>query len=66
MSLTPTPLYCSGWGYQQIEAHKSYTVKAGGVHRLDYCPDGKGYVSETPNTPLASLKTPLSRIVEIV
>jgi hypothetical protein len=47
MSLTPTPLYCSEWGCQQIEAHKSYTVKAGGVRRLDYCPDCKGYFSET-------------------
>jgi hypothetical protein len=45
---------------------KSYPVKAGGVRRLYYCPDCKGYFSETPNTPLANLKTPLSRIVEIV
>jgi hypothetical protein len=66
MSLTPTPLYCSEWGYQQIEAHKSYPVKAGGVRRLYYCPECKGYFSETPNTPLANLKTPLSRIVEIL
>ena len=66
MSLTPMPLYCSECGCQQIEAPKSYPVKAGGVRRLDYCPDCKGYFSETPNTPLANLKTPLSRIVEIV
>jgi transposase-like protein len=62
MSLTPTPLYCSEWGCRQIEAHKSYPVKAGGVRRLYYCPDCQGYFSETPNTPLANLKTPLSRI----
>jgi actin-related protein len=61
MSLTPTLLYCSECGCQQIEAHKSYTVKAGGVRRLYYCPDCKGYFSETHNTPLANLKTPLSR-----
>ena len=66
MSLTPTPLYCPECGCHQIEAHKSYPVKAGGVRRLYYCPDCKGYFSETPNTPLANLKTPLSRIVEIV
>ena len=42
MSLTPTPLYCSECGCQPIEAHKSYTVKAGGVRRLYYCPDCKG------------------------
>jgi len=64
MSLTPTPLYCPECGCQQIEAHKSYTVKAGNVRQLYYCPDCKGYFSETSNTPLANLKTPLSRIVE--
>jgi transposase-like protein len=62
MSLTPTPLYCPECGCHQIEAHKSYTVKAGGVRRLYYCPDCKGYFSETHNTPLANLKTPLSCI----
>jgi transposase-like protein len=66
MSLTSTPLYCPGCDCQQIEAHKSYTVKAGGVRRLYYCPECKEYFSETHNTPLANLKTPLSRIVEIV
>ena len=66
MSLTPTPLYCPEWGCQQIEVHKSYTVKAGNVRQLYYCPDCKGYFSETYNTPLANLKTPLSRIVEIL
>ena len=64
MSLTSTPLYCPKWGCQQIEAHKSYPVKAGGVRQLYYCPECKGYFSETPNTPLANLKTPLSRIIE--
>jgi transposase-like protein len=66
MSLTPMPLYCPECGCHQIEAHKSYTVKAGGVRRLYYCPDCKEYFSETSNTPLANLKTPLSRIIEIL
>jgi transposase-like protein len=47
MSLTSTPLYCPECGCQQIEAHKSYTVKAGGVCQLYYCPECKGYFSET-------------------
>jgi transposase-like protein len=66
MSLTSTPLYCPECGCQQIEAHKSYPVKAGGVRQLYYCPECKGYFSETHNTPLANLKTPLSRIIEIL
>jgi transposase-like protein len=45
MSLTPTPLYCPECGCQQIEVHKSYTVKAGNVRQLYYCPDCKGYCS---------------------
>jgi hypothetical protein len=36
MSLTPTPLYCPECGCQQIEVHKSYTVKAGNVRQLYY------------------------------
>jgi transposase-like protein len=66
MSLTPTLPYCSKWDCQQLKTRKSYTVKAGGVRRLYYCPDCKRYFSETHNTPLANLKTPLSRIVEIL
>jgi transposase-like protein len=66
MSLTSTPLYCPECGCQQIEAHKSYPVKAGGVRQLYYCPECKGHFSETHNTPLANLKTPLSRIIEIL
>ena len=42
MSLTSTPLYCPGCGCQQIEAHKSYPVKAGGVRQLYYCPGMQG------------------------
>jgi hypothetical protein len=42
MSLTPTPLYCSECGCQQIGAPKSYTVKASGVRRLYYQPRLQG------------------------
>jgi transposase-like protein len=66
MSLTSTPLYCPECSCQQIEAHKSYTVKAGGGGQLYYCPECKEYFSETHNTPLVNLKTPLSRIIEIL
>jgi hypothetical protein len=36
------------------------------VRQLYYCPECKGYFSETHSTPLANLKTPLSRIIEIL
>ena len=66
MSLTPTPLYCPECGCQQIEAHKSYTLKGGAVRQLYRCPECQHCFSETHDTPLANLKTPLSRIVEIL
>ena len=66
MPLTHAPLYCMQCGCQRIESHKSYTLKAGTVRQLYYCPDCKSYFSETQNTPLAHLKTPISRIVLIL
>jgi transposase-like protein len=41
-------------------------LKAGTVRQLYYCPDCKSYFSETQNTALAHLKTPISRIVLIL
>jgi hypothetical protein len=38
----------------------------GTVRQLYYCPDCKSYFSETQNTPLAHLKTPISGIGSIL
>lgn len=64
MPLTHAPLYCMQRGCQQIEAHKSYPLKAGTVRQLYYCSDCKNYFSETQNTPRAHLKTPMLRNVK--
>ncbi len=66
MSLTQVPLYCLPCGCQQIEAHKSYPVKGGTIRQLYYCLGCRSYFSETQNTALANLKTPISRIVLIL
>jgi transposase-like protein len=66
MPLTHVPLYCMQCGCQQIKSHKSYTLKVGTIRQLYYCPDCKSYFSETQNTPLAHLKTPISRIILIL
>jgi transposase-like protein len=66
MPLTPTPLYCSTWDCQPLKTRKSYTLKGGTVRQLYTCPECQPCFSETHDTPLANLKTPLSRIVEIV
>ena len=64
MPLTPTPLYCSNCDCQQLKTRKSYTLKGGAVRQLYRCPQCQRCFSETHDTPLANLKTPLSRIVE--
>jgi transposase-like protein len=66
MPLTQAPLYCLECHCQQIEAHKSYTLKEGTVRQLYSCPECKRYFSETQNTSLAYLRTPISRIVLLV
>lgn len=66
MSLTPTPLYCSKCDCQQLKTRKSYTLKGGAVRQLYRCPECQHCFSETHDTPLANLKTPLSQIVLIL
>jgi transposase-like protein len=66
MSLTPTPLYCSECGCQQLKTRKSYTLKGGAVRQLYRCPECQPCFSETHDTPLTNLKTPLSQIVLIL
>jgi transposase-like protein len=66
MPLTPTPLYCPNWDCQQLKTRKSYTLKGGAVRQLYRCPECQHCFSETPDTPLANLKTPLSQIVLIL
>jgi transposase-like protein len=62
MPLTPTPLYCSNCDCQQLKTRKSYALKGGAVRQLYTCPQCQRCFSETHDTPLANLKTPLSRI----
>ena len=66
MPLTPTPLYCPNCDCQQLKTRKSYTLKGGAVRQLYRCPECQHCFSETHDTPLANLKTPLSQIVLIL
>jgi hypothetical protein len=66
MPLTPTPLYCPNCDCQQLKTRKSYTLKGGAVRQLYRCPECQHCFSETHDTPLANLKTPLSPIVLIL
>jgi transposase-like protein len=66
MPLTPTPLYCPNCDCQQLKTRKSYTLKGGAVRQLYRCPECQHCFSETHDTPLANLKTPLSQSVLIL
>ena len=57
---------CPSCSSENIERHTSYTTKAGEVRHIYYCSDCPAYFSETKNTPLAGLRTPLSKIEQVI
>lgn len=57
---------CPTCNAENIEAHTTYTIQSGEERTIYYCPACQAYFSETKNTPLAGLRTPLSRISEVV
>ena len=60
MSLTQQ--CCPECNSENFKRHGRYTVKNGEVRTLFVCQDCSNYFSETKNTPLEGLKTPVSRI----
>lgn len=64
MSLSePNCPKCNG---QKFKSHTTYTVKSGEQRTVYHCQACDTYFSETKNTPLEGLKTPLSRIGTIL
>lgn len=57
---TPTP--CPSCDSQAVKPHTQYTVQTGEARMIYYCPKCGEYFSQTSATPLAGLRTPLSRI----
>ena len=60
MSLTRR--HCPECNSENFKRHCCYTIKSGEARTLFLCQDCGNYFSETKNTPLAGLKTPVSRI----
>ena len=60
MSLTQR--HCSECNSENIKRHCRYKVKSGEARILFLCQNCHNYFSETRNTPLERLKTPVSRI----
>ena len=54
--------YCPECNAENIKRHCQYTIKSGESRTLFMCQECGNYFSETKNTPLEGLKTPVSRI----
>lgn len=57
---------CPSCGTDEYKRHTTYRVQGGEERTIYYCPACDHYFSETQNTPLAELKTPLSRISQVL
>ncbi len=59
-------IHCPECDTPDLKVHTAYTVRSGETRRLYYCPSCRCYFSETYGTALAGLRTPLSRIQQIL
>jgi len=57
---------CPTCNSENIEAHTTYTTQNGEQRCIFHCQDCQDYFSETKNTPLAGLRTPLSKIIMVI
>lgn len=57
---------CPTCAWSQISRHTSYIPKSGELHHIYYCPGCQSYFSDTKNTALAGLRTPLSQISQVL
>ena len=64
--LSSLPVRCPMCGTQEVKLHTFYKVKSGERRGVYWCPSCKQHFSETKNTFLEGLRTPLSRICTIL
>ena len=57
---------CPTCNSENIEPHTTYTTQEGEQRSIFHCQDCQNYFSETKNTPLAGLRTPLSKIMMVI
>jgi len=58
--------HCPECNSENFKRHTGYTLKNGEARTIYYCWDCDTYFSETKNTPLAGLKTPISRMATVL
>ena len=59
-------LHCPECNTENFDTHTTYTVGTGEQRQIYHCPNCGAYFSETKNTPLAGLRTRLSRITLVL
>ncbi len=57
-----TPVRCPSCDSPTVKPHNTYTLRTGEAHTSYYCAGCDTYFAQTCATPLAGLRTPLSRI----
>jgi transposase-like protein len=59
-------LNCPECNYQDLKCHTTYTVNDGEERQILNCQECGNFFSETKNTPIARLRTPLSFILLVL
>ena len=55
--------YCDG---KNVEEQNTYTIKCGAPRTMYHCSSCERAFSETRNTPIAQLKTPIAIVVQVL
>src|ERR671939_736504 len=66
VSMTLTQICCTDCGGKNVEGYKTSTIKDGAQRTMYHCASCGCSFSETKQTPLAHLKTPISVIVQVL
>ena len=64
--MTLTPIRCADCGCKQVDGSRTYTIKDGEQRTMYHCASCGCSFSETKQTPLAHLKTPIAVIVQVL
>jgi transposase-like protein len=64
--MTLTQIRCAYCGCKNVEGYRTYTIKDGEQRTMSHCASCDRTFSETKNTPIADLKTPLSVVVQVL
>ena len=59
-------LRCTDCGGQNVNGYRTYTIKYGEQRTMYQCSSCGDSFSETKNTPIAHLKTPIAVIVQVL